>query len=231
MIVDQLVEFRNYTLVPNAAEPFVAHFEQHFLASQEALGMDIVGQFTVPGDDARFVWIRRFRQPEGRSTALQTFYTSPVWKEFGPRANELMVDVSDVYLLRPDPSSPAFGDDHLPHAERPGPATDRTASTVVAAVYDLDGLDEVPAGLAEAMTTAVRASEGTGLVEHGRLVTAAVVNDFPALPVHEDGTVALWLLSAPGAGEAAGAAIDQVADQWSPSRRIELTPTPRSTVH
>jgi hypothetical protein len=228
--MDQLVEFRNYTLVPGAADAFVEHFEQHFLASQEALGMDIVGQFTVPGDDARFVWVRRYREPVGRAEALGTFYTSPVWKEFGPRANELMVDVSDVYLLRPDPSSPTFGDDHVPHAERAGRSSDHSGSAVVAAVFDLGDQDAIPEELARAMTDAVRAGEAYGVVEHGRLVTASVVNDFPALPVHEDTTVALWLLAAPDDGAGAVAATDRVSERFPPARRIELRPTARSTI-
>jgi NIPSNAP len=116
--VDQLVELRSYALVPGQVEAFVEHFELHFLASQEELGMDVVGQFTVPGDDARFVWVRRFLEPSARGDALARFYGGPVWKEFGPRANELMVDHTDVHLLVPHRSAPAFAADHVPHAQR-----------------------------------------------------------------------------------------------------------------
>jgi hypothetical protein len=115
--VDQLVELRSYAVVPGQVEAFVEHFELHFLACQEELGMDVVGQFTVPGDDARFVWIRRFLEPSARGDALARFYGGPVWKEFGPRANELMVDHTDVHLL-------------VPHAQRrrSPPTTSRTLS-------------------------------------------------------------------------------------------------------
>jgi hypothetical protein len=103
---------------------------------REELGMDIVGQFRVPGDDARFVWIRRYLDPAGRAAALTAFYGGSVWKEFGPRANELMVDHTDVHLLVPDPSGPLFAANHVPLARRDGPWE---GHAVVAAIYDRRG--------------------------------------------------------------------------------------------
>jgi hypothetical protein len=88
----QLVELRRYSLRPGTAAAFVEHFERHFLASQEAHGMDVVGQFTVPGDDARFVWVRRFLRPAERGAALRAFYSGP---------------------------PPRRGADHAAHADRP----------------------------------------------------------------------------------------------------------------
>ena len=231
---DQLVELRNYTLVPGAAEAFADHFEQHFLASQEQLGMDVVGQFTVPGDDARFVWVRRFEQPAHRGEALERFYSGPVWKEFGPRANELLVDSDDVHLLRPDPSVPDFAAAHHPHAERPDPvfAEPASTSTVVAALYDLDpAATELPADVAATMAGALAAADGVR--ELGRLVTAHVANDFPALPFHEDVAVGVWLLATAGdGGDAAVAVAESVAAAHGLAlRAIRLAPTGRSTLH
>ena len=231
----QLVELRSYALVPGRVEAFVEHFERHFLASQEELGMDIVGQFTVPGDDARFVWFRRFPDPAARAEALASFYGGPTWKEFGPRANELMIDHTDVHLLVPDRSAPAFVPDHAPHARRRGPQGDspseRPGSTVVAAIYDLMGDDQLRAEAAEAMATARHAVSGDGVTELGRLVTAGVPNDFPHLPVHEDVTVAVWLLSDRAHGEAANTAAEAVADsQGLTLRTTYLAPTARSTL-
>ena len=221
----QLVEFRSYTLVPGQAEAFAEHFERHFLASQEELGMDIVGQFTVPGDDARFVWVRRFRDPAGRSRALASFYGGPTWAEFGPRANELMIDHTDVHLLAPDPSGPDFAADHVAHPRRPA-GEGRPGSTVVAAVYDLGGAEGPP-------TTPWPAGDrdGDGVSELGRLVTAGVPNDFPLLPVHEDLSVAVWLLSDHAGGEAATAAAEAAAGaRGLPLHTTRLTPTALSTL-
>ena len=237
----QLVEFRSYELVPGGAGPFVEHFEAHFLASQEELGMDIVGQFTVAGRDDRFVWVRRYRDPGRRGEALAAFYGGPVWKAFGPRANELMRDFTDVHLLVPDPSGPAFAAGHVAHADRPAGATatatatataegagagDVPGGTVVAALYDRPGLD---ADLAAAMDAALARPGGAGrgaVRELGRLVTAGVANDFPRLPVHAR-PVVLWLLAAPGDGIAAEAVAVAVG---TPAQLLQLRPTERSTL-
>jgi hypothetical protein len=222
----QLVELRNYVLAPSAAPAFAEHFERHFLASQEELGMDIVGQFTVPGDDGRFVWIRRFSSPSTRGAALSAFYTGPVWKEFGPRANELMVDHTDVHLLVPD--DPDFAADHVPHASRSGPAglAGLAGSTVVAAVFELGGGSLGPAGDVDAGTEG-----GAGVRELGRLVTAGVANDFPRLPVHEGGAVGVWLLADEVGGRAATALAETVADRRGLGLHIlRLAPTRHSTL-
>lgn len=230
----QLVEFRSYALVPGQVDAFVEHFERHFLDSQEELGMDIVGQFTVPADDARFVWVRRYLEPASRAAALASFYGGPTWKEFGPRANELMVDYTDVHLLVPDRSAPSFVPRHVRHARRPDMPDrsdgDRTPSKVVAAIYDLGAGADLPADAADAMTDALGGAVGA-VAELGRLVTAGVPNDFPVLPVHEDAAVALWLLSDRLGGTAAETAAEAVAgSQGLALRTTCLAPTARSTL-
>ena len=192
--------------------------------------MDVVGQFTVPGDDARFVWLRRFPEPSARGDALARFYGGPVWKEFGPRANELMVDHTDVHLLTPHRSAPAFAADHVPHAERgmaDASGTGEEPSSVVIATYEL-GDAELPAA---AMTAELDAAPAGGVTELGRLVTAGVPNEFPRLPVHEDVTVGVWLLSDRAAGAAATAMAEAVAvSEVLTVRTICLAPTSRSTL-
>lgn len=235
--VTELVELRSYRLAPGAAGAFVAHFEAHFLAAQERLGMDIVGQFTVPGDDARFLWVRRFRHPSTRAESLARFYGGPVWEEFGPRANELMVDHTDVHLLVPDRSLSGFATDHVPHEERsdgcgvPPGDDDRPCdgdSAVVAAVFDVARPRELDAALVGSLSDAASTS---GVTELGRLVTASVTNDFPRLPVHEGPPVAVWLLSDRSGGRAATATAGAVANAHGLDLRTTvLTPTGRSTL-
>jgi hypothetical protein len=234
-VPDQLVELRSYTLVPGAAAEFAAYFERHLVVPQEELGMDIVGRFTVPGDDARFVWIRRYLDPAARGEALRSFYGGPVWAELGPRANELMVDHTDVHLLTPDRSAPTFP------ASASASRGREEGSTVVAALYDLDlgtdlgtdlGADVVPGATLDHDTTAAMtaaAAADAGVTELGRLVTAHVTNDFPRLPVHDDRTVALWLLADHAGGDVATAVAEAVARQQDLAlRTIRLTPTPTS---
>ena len=206
---EQLVEFRNYEIVPGGIDAFVEHFEDHFLESQEELGMDIVGQFRVADDAQRFVWIRRYLEPSSRGASLGRFYTGPVWKEFGPRANELMVDHTDVHLLVPHSSASAFAASHVPHKEQRGAAIEAT-STVVAAFYEVDERLGLSPDLVSEMAAAV--NEVPGVVEVGRLVTAAVPNDFVVLPVHDD-AIALWLLSDHEQGAAAVAVAAAVGER------------------
>jgi hypothetical protein len=214
----QLVELRSYSLVPGGAAAFVEHFEAHFLDSQAQLGMDVVGLFTVPGDDARFVWVRRFLDPSGRGEALGSFYGGPVWAEFGPRANELMIDYTDVHLLWPDPSLPGL-------ALADGVASD---TTVVAATFALPEPADLAPEVAAAMTDALADQGDQGVRELARLVTAGVANDFPLLPVHEDRPVAVWLLAGEAAGGASAAAAS-VAHRCGLGLRTDaLRPTARS---
>jgi hypothetical protein len=225
---DQLVELRNYRLVAGGFDPFTDHFEQRFLASQESLGMDIVGQFRVAGHDDRFVWVRRYRDPRARADALARFYGGPVWAEHGPLANELMVDHTDVHLLAPDPSGPAFAADHVPHAQRAEGASSEPGSTLVAAIFEVDEAGRLDPALAAAMDREL--DRRPEVAERGRLVTAGVPNDFPRLPVHER-PVAAWLLSDTAGGRGAVAAGAEVAVRCGlPSRTLRLEPTPRSTL-
>jgi NIPSNAP len=224
---EQLVEFRNYQILPGAIEAFVEHFENHFLESQEELGMDIVGQFRVVDDTQRFVWIRRYLEPSSRGTSLRQFYTGPVWKEFGPRANELMVDHTDVHLLIPHSSASAFAPGHVPHVERRGDPAE-PVSTVVAAFFEVDEAHGLSPATVSQMATVLE--HAPGVAELGRLVTAAIPNDFAPLPVHED-RVALWLLSDYDHGEAAVAVAEAIGEQSDlQMRTLRLTPTARSTL-
>jgi hypothetical protein len=69
------------------------------------------------------------------------------------------------------------------------------------------------------------------VTELGRLVTAGVPNDFPRLPVHEDGSVAVWILSDRAGGDDAIDAAEAAAGaRGLPLRITRLMPTARSTL-
>jgi hypothetical protein len=77
-------------------------FERHFIESQQAVGIDVLGQFYDLDDPDRFVWLRSFPDMLARKAALTAFYFhSEAWRTHGPAANATMVDSSDVLLLRP----------------------------------------------------------------------------------------------------------------------------------
>ena len=137
-------------------------FERHFIESQEALGMRILGTFRDLQRADRFVWIRAFDNMASRLAGLSAFYGGPVWKEHGPLANTTMLEYDDVLLLHP--VTPLT----LP-AQR-----DLTAeeSELVITVHDRGLLGQLDPGL-------------------GLLETNQAVNDFAALPVRENVDVAV----------------------------------------
>ena len=55
-----VVELRQYTLRPGGRDVLVELFDREFVESQEALGMEIVGQFRDLDRPDRFVWLRGF---------------------------------------------------------------------------------------------------------------------------------------------------------------------------
>ena len=72
-----VLELRQYTLKPGQREVLINLFDRHFVESQEAVGMTLVGQFRDRRRADRFVWLRGFSNMERRHTALaQTHYES-----------------------------------------------------------------------------------------------------------------------------------------------------------
>ncbi|MEP6923034.1 MAG: hypothetical protein ABI954_01105 [Pyrinomonadaceae bacterium] len=97
----KIIELRNYLLKPDARDGFIDYFKNHFIDSQNKLGGYVLGEFTIKGDDDRFFWIRGFEDMTSRSAFLPQFYGGEVWKEFGPGANEMLLEWHNVHLLKP----------------------------------------------------------------------------------------------------------------------------------
>src|SRR5713101_5542585 len=96
-----IVELRQYTLHPEKRDALIDLFEREFIETQEAVGIQVIGQFRDVDDPNRFVWLRGFRDMASRAKALQDFYGGPVWKAHREAANATMVDSDNVLLLRP----------------------------------------------------------------------------------------------------------------------------------
>ena len=96
-----VVELRNYLLKPDARNKFIQYFKKHFIESQHELGAYTPGLFRIKGEDDRFFWIRGFDTMQDRSRFLPAFYGGEVWKEFGPAANDMMLEWHNVYLIKP----------------------------------------------------------------------------------------------------------------------------------
>ena len=184
-----IVELRQYTLHPGQRDVLLDLFERQFVESQEALGMKVLGTFRDLDRPDRFVWIRGFADMPSRAEGLTAFYSGPVWKQHREAANATMVDIDNVLLLRP-----ARSDSGFPPARRPRPApgaTEVPPGLLVATIYPL----AAPAGaelLDDFTRTAEPALRAAGVTVVASYVTEASPNNFPPLPVREQGRVFAW---------------------------------------
>lgn len=103
-----VIELRQYTLKPGQRDVLIELFDRHFVESQEAAGMTVIGQFRDRRQSDRFVWMRGFRDMTARHSALERFYGGPVWAAHRTAANDTMVDSDNVLLLRPARRDTAF---------------------------------------------------------------------------------------------------------------------------
>jgi hypothetical protein len=185
-----IVELRQYTLYPGKRNVLIDLFERTFIESQEAVGMQLIGQFRDLDNPNRFVWLRGFRDIPSRAQALNDFYSGPVWKAHREAANAMMIDSENVLLLRPARPTSGFS---LERRDRPPPgATAVQAGLVIATIYYLS------APVSTAFVDFFEASVKPVLTDSGASILAALVteespNTFPALPVREGEHVLVWL--------------------------------------
>jgi hypothetical protein len=225
-----VVELRQYTLRPGQRDVLVELFDREFVESQEAVGMELIGQFRDLDRPDRFVWLRGFPDMERRRRALKAFYGGPVWKAHSAAANATMVDVDDVLLLRPPAPTSGFG----PQPPRPAPGARVPASTVAATICSLDA----PADVALLERELLPALATTGSPALATFVEEPSENTFPALPVRTGEHVVVWVqrMAASDAGDspdaqlrAAGAvARDLLPNLAAAPVQLRLEPTPRS---
>jgi hypothetical protein len=224
-----VLELRQYTLKPGQRDALIALFDRHFVESQEAVGMTIVGQFRDRHRPDRFVWIRGFSNMQRRHAALEQFYGGPVWAEHKAAANTTMLDVSDVRLLKPSRPDTAF---HIDVSSRPALSETRPTAIVLAGIHRL----RQPADASVMLRfeeQGVPALRRAGVHVDSVLVTESAPNTFTRLPVREGDHLLVWFGSLKGSEvpttqrlEEANAALGPLVD--GPLQVLELEPTPRS---
>lgn len=198
----QIVELRRYALRPGARETLIELFDRELVETQEAVGMHVLGQFRDLDDPDAFVWLRGFSDMPSRKRALEAFYGGPVWKQHAGAANATMIDSDNVLLLRPLASLA------LEANGRPAPgSTASPPGLLVITIYPLQEstAGDFPAFFARELEPALHEASISVLATYA---TEHSVNTFPALPVHGDAEVFVWLA--------------RFRDEADHARRVEL---------
>lgn len=221
-----VIELRQYTLKPGQRDTLIDLFDRHFVESQEAVGMTIIGQFRDRERPNRFVWMRGFRDMASRHRALEQFYNGPIWAAHRAAANSTMLDWDDVRLLRPARQDMSFT------MERDSTGGRHAPTDVLVGVYVLNqpADDMLVARFERDIAPQLRAH---GVKVEGVFVTETASNTFTELPVREGEHVFVWVASVAGTQSSPQrvedpAILDALTLSGAPSTLLRLEPTSRS---
>jgi quinol monooxygenase YgiN len=234
----EVFELRQYTLHPGQRDTLIELFDKEFVETQEAAGMQVIGQFRDLDAPDRFVWLRGFADMAARRRGLESFYGGPVWAAHRAAANATMIDSDNVRLLRPAwpgaAKALACRDRAAPGSLQPPPGL------IDATIFHL----REPAG--PALLTWCRQRMWRTLAEGGATlqawaITESSINDFPRLPVREGEAVLVGIavfagLDAYERFQASGLWARDVAPGLlqflaKPPESLRLMPTARSALH
>ncbi|HEX7121402.1 MAG TPA: hypothetical protein VF178_03450 [Gemmatimonadaceae bacterium] len=183
-----IVELRQYTLLPGKRDVLIDIFEREFIEWQEAVGIEVIDHFRDLDDPDRFVWLRGFPDLPTRATANEAFYAGEVFRRNRDTANAVLVDYTNVLLLRP--AGPAWV--YPTDGERP-PAgvTGGPTCLVVATIYQLDPAAEAefPAFFETSVAPELTACGATTLAAYA---TEHSPNNYPRLAIREGEHVFVW---------------------------------------
>lgn len=227
-----VLEFRRYAIKPGEREHFAQYFESYFPEAFEQLGSVAAGTFFDRGNATGFTWIRGYHTIEARAVVNAAFYYGPVWREHRTTLNNLIDDSDNVLLLQALSADRAVT--ILPAVD-PIREAGGYRGVAVALICRLNaGAADSFAKLAEPVLARYRAA---GAREAGVFLTLEVPNNFPQLPVRNDGPYLVWLGLLPD--DAALDRFRQVADPAMATltgtgmvrgipELVVLDPTPRS---
>jgi hypothetical protein len=80
-----VVELRRYTLHPGQRDVLITLFDREFVETQEAVGIDVIGQFRDLDAPDHFVWLRGFPDLQSRTESLRAFYGGPAGRRIAAR--------------------------------------------------------------------------------------------------------------------------------------------------
>jgi hypothetical protein len=107
-----LVEFRNYKLMPGTRNQFLSYFERYFLAQPLRYGLLQLAQLLPVDQPDRFVWMRGFPPGRPRKELLTDWYEgAPEWQSTRKTANSFIRAYDNVHLVEIDDSGPPLACD------------------------------------------------------------------------------------------------------------------------
>ena len=184
-----IIELRMYTLHLGRRDELIRLFERELIETQEAVGIQVIGQFYDLDDPNRFIWLRGFHDMPARAQALHAFYGGPIWKDHRDAANATMIDSENVLLLRLPHGACGFS---LNGTNRPAIGTrTKQPGFIAATIYYFDE----PVG--SEFITFFEATLQPALTEAGASILAYFIsedspNTYPQLPVREDANAFVW---------------------------------------
>lgn len=197
-IYSPIVELRRYALHPGGRDKLIELFEREFIETQEAVGIQVIGQFYDLDDPNQFVWLRGFNDMDARRQSLQAFYGGPVWKEHRDAANATMIDSDNVLLLRFVHPTSGFS---LQQGTRPPRNSAPVHEGYVGAtIYYFH--EPVTSDFIKYFENTIHpALMEANIALLGYFVTEDSPNTFPQLPVREGEYVFVWFAGFPNQDE------------------------------
>jgi hypothetical protein len=143
----------------------------------------VFGQFLERGDPDHFLWLRGYHDINARPIVNSAFYYGPLWKEHRTKVNAILPDSDNVLLLQPLPGQGIPVLPAMDPVDEPRGASGIVVAQLLPVVAGRE--TEVAADFARYRIDGVRPT--------GVLATLDVPNNFPQLPVREDGPWLVWL--------------------------------------
>jgi hypothetical protein len=178
-----VVELRRYTVAPGQRARFATWFDAYFPEAFEQLGAMVFGQFLERGNADHFLWLRGYHDINARPIVNSAFYYGPLWKEHRTKVNAILPDSDNVLLLQPLPGQGIPVLPAMDPVDEPRGASGIVVAQLLPVVAGRE--TEVAADFARYRIDGVRPT--------GVLATLDVPNNFPQLPVREDGPWLVWL--------------------------------------
>ena len=201
----KVIELRNYLLKPGATGAFIRYFEEHFLESQRAEGINPLGQFEVVGEPDRFVWIRAFADMGARLRGLTGFYGGAFWQARRDEANAMMLEHHNVQLLETLAPIASLTGGARPEdraSEPPGAISSQTGLVTADFYHAAPGARDDLVDRFEGKVQPALVADGHQVLGH--FVAELAPNDYPRLPVIQDPSLLVVLSAYRDVGQCAG---------------------------